>query len=170
MDKKVVIVLDQFEQWLHAKKEETNTELVRALRQCNGVGLQCIVMVRDDFWLAVSRFLRDLETRLVEGQNSALVDLFDLDHARNTKSPAVDPTGAAGVPDRVIRGGSWRYPAENCASVGPGRVPAGDRSTTFFVTFLCRRSCAGITMASQVLHVLPRAVVLPRNAAVYELT
>jgi hypothetical protein len=38
------------------------------------------------------------------------------------------------------------------------------------VTFLCRRSCAGITMVSQVLHVLPRAVVLPRNAAVYELT
>ena len=31
----------------------------------------------------------------------------------DTKSPAVDPTGAAGVPDRVIRGGSWRYPAEN---------------------------------------------------------
>ena len=28
--KKVVIVLDQFEQWLHAKKEERDTELVRA--------------------------------------------------------------------------------------------------------------------------------------------
>src|SRR5207248_1327704 len=40
------------------------------------------VMVRDDFWLAVSRFLRDLEVRLVEGENSALVDLFDVDHAR----------------------------------------------------------------------------------------
>jgi eukaryotic-like serine/threonine-protein kinase len=80
--KKVVIVLDQFEQWLHARKEETHSELVRALRQCNGVRVQCIGMVRDDFWLAVSRFLRDLETRLVEGQNSALVDLFDLDHAR----------------------------------------------------------------------------------------
>jgi formylglycine-generating enzyme required for sulfatase activity len=39
-------------------------------------------MVRDDFWLAVSRFLRDLEVRLLEGHNSALVDLFDLDHAR----------------------------------------------------------------------------------------
>ena len=80
--KKVVIVLDQFEQWLHAKKEETNTELVQALRQCDGSRVQCIVMVRDDFWLAVSRFMRDLEIRLVEGQNSALVDLFDLDHAR----------------------------------------------------------------------------------------
>ena len=80
--KKVVIVLDQFEQWLHAKKEETNTDLVQALRQCEGGRVQCIVMVRDDFWMAVIRFMRELEVRLVEGQNSAAVDLFDLDHAR----------------------------------------------------------------------------------------
>jgi formylglycine-generating enzyme required for sulfatase activity len=25
----------------------------------------------------------------------------------DAKSPAVDPTGAAGVPDRVVRGGCW---------------------------------------------------------------
>jgi eukaryotic-like serine/threonine-protein kinase len=78
---KVLIVLDQFEQWLHARKDEQNTELVQALRQCDGGRVQCIVMVRDDFWLAVSRFLRELEVRLVEGGNSALVDLFDIDHA-----------------------------------------------------------------------------------------
>ncbi len=79
--KKVLIVLDQFEQWLHAKKEESNTELVQALRQCDGGRVQCIVMVRDDFWLAVSRFLKDLEIRLLEGQNSSLVDLFPVRHA-----------------------------------------------------------------------------------------
>ncbi len=38
--------------------------------------------MRDDFWLAASRFMRDLEIRLVEGDDSALVDLFDLRHAR----------------------------------------------------------------------------------------
>lgn len=80
--KKVLVVLDQFEQWLYAHKEESNTDLVQALRQCDGSRVQCIVMVRDDFWLAVSRFLRDLEVRLIEGENSALADLFDLDHAR----------------------------------------------------------------------------------------
>ncbi len=80
--KKILIVLDQFEQWLHAKKDQENTDLVQALRQCDGIRLQAIVMVRDDFWLAVSRFLRDLEVRLVEGQNSALADLFDAHHAR----------------------------------------------------------------------------------------
>ena len=80
--KKVVIVLDQFEQWLHAKKEERNTELVQALRQCDGGRVLCVVMVRDDFWMAATRFMRELEIRLLEGQNSASVDLFDLDHAR----------------------------------------------------------------------------------------
>ena len=79
--RKVVIVLDQFEQWLHARKLEQETELVQALRQCDGGRVQCLIMVRDDFWLAVSRFLRELEIRLVEGENCALVDLFDKDHA-----------------------------------------------------------------------------------------
>jgi serine/threonine protein kinase len=80
--KKVLIILDQFEQWLHAKKEERSTELVQGLRQCDGGRVQCIVMVRDDFWMATTRFMRELEIRLLEGQNSAAVDLFDLDHAR----------------------------------------------------------------------------------------
>lgn len=80
--RKVLIVLDQFEQWLHAKREDRETELVQALRQCDGARVQCLVMVRDDFWLAVSRFMRELEVQLVEGQNSALVDLFDVDHAK----------------------------------------------------------------------------------------
>ncbi|MDB5348467.1 MAG: stkP 5 [Schlesneria sp.] len=78
---KVLIVLDQFEQWLHANKENQNTELVQALRQCDGSRVRSIVLVRDDFWLAVSRFMKELEIRLIEGQNSSLVDLFDLDHA-----------------------------------------------------------------------------------------
>lgn len=80
--KKVLIVLDQFEQWLHARKEERNTELVQSLRQCDGGRVQCVVMVRDDFWMAATRFLQELEIRLLEGQNSAAVDLFDTDHAR----------------------------------------------------------------------------------------
>ena len=79
---KVLIVLDQFEQWLHAKKGEPNRQLIDALRHCDGQRLQCIVMVRDDFWLAVSRFMRDLEIPLDEGRNSALVDLFDTEHAK----------------------------------------------------------------------------------------
>ena len=81
-ERKVLLVLDQFEQWLHSKRGQENTELVAALRQCDGEHVQAVVMVRDDFWLAASRFMRDLEIRLLEGDNSALVDLFDPRHAR----------------------------------------------------------------------------------------
>src|SRR5204863_133137 len=80
--KKVLLVLDQFEQWLHSRRQEPSSELVEALRHCDGQHVQCLVLVRDDFWLAVSRFLRALEIRLVEGHNTALVDLFDPLHAR----------------------------------------------------------------------------------------
>jgi serine/threonine protein kinase/formylglycine-generating enzyme required for sulfatase activity len=79
---KILLVIDQFEQWLFARRNEINTELVAALRQCDGAHVQAIVMVRDDFWMAATRFMRDLEIRLVEGENSAPVDLFDLLHAR----------------------------------------------------------------------------------------
>ncbi len=80
--RKVLIVLDQFEQWLHAKRGEENTELVAALRQCDGEHAQAVVLVRDEFWLAASRFMRGLEVDLVPEQNVAFVDLFDPPHAR----------------------------------------------------------------------------------------
>jgi serine/threonine protein kinase len=80
--KKVLLVLDQAEQWLHAKRGEENTELVAALRQCDGEHVQAIVMVRDDFWMAATRLMRDLETDLLPDRNVLAVDLFDPQHAR----------------------------------------------------------------------------------------
>ncbi|HWB11885.1 MAG TPA: SUMF1/EgtB/PvdO family nonheme iron enzyme [Pirellulales bacterium] len=77
---KVVLVLDQFEQWLHADND--TSELVPALRQCDGAHVQCLVLVRDDFYVAVNRFFQQLEVPIAEGHNYALVDLFDLEHAR----------------------------------------------------------------------------------------
>jgi energy-coupling factor transporter ATP-binding protein EcfA2 len=81
-ERKVLLVIDQFEQWLFAKSSEENTELVATLRHCDGEHVQAVVLVRDDFWIAATRFMRNLEIRLLEGENSAAVDLFDLDHAR----------------------------------------------------------------------------------------
>jgi formylglycine-generating enzyme required for sulfatase activity len=77
-----LLLLDQFEQWLHARRQEEGTELVQALRQCDGGRVQALVMVRDDFWLAVSRFMADLEIDIRQGDNAALADLFDPLHAR----------------------------------------------------------------------------------------
>jgi formylglycine-generating enzyme required for sulfatase activity len=81
-DQKVFLVLDQFEQWLHAQRGKTGTELARALRQCDGRRLQCLLLVRAHFWLAISRFLGELGVEGVHGQNTALMDLFDPCHAR----------------------------------------------------------------------------------------
>ncbi|RLS57864.1 MAG: hypothetical protein DWH91_03645 [Planctomycetota bacterium] len=79
---KLLIVIDQFEQWLHSVHERDQPELIRALRQCDGHRLQCIVLVRDDFWMALNRFMESVETPLIVGKNVRMVDLFDLPHAR----------------------------------------------------------------------------------------
>ena len=81
-DWKTLVVLDQFEQWLHAQNGQEHTELTAALRQCDGGRLQALIMVRDDFWVPATRFMQELEVRVVEGHNAALIDLFDTLHAR----------------------------------------------------------------------------------------
>ncbi len=78
---KVVLILDQFEQWLYAHPMMAGTVLLDALKQADGVRLQVNVMVRDDFWMAATRFFRELDIPLVERVNSGAVDLFDLQHA-----------------------------------------------------------------------------------------
>ncbi|MCA9050923.1 MAG: serine/threonine-protein kinase, partial [Planctomycetaceae bacterium] len=80
---KVVIIIDQFEQWLHAHRSEPDAELIQALRQCDGVRIQAIVMIRDDFAMAAARFMQALDVAILQGQNFATVDLFDVGHAAN---------------------------------------------------------------------------------------
>ncbi len=79
---KLFLVLDQFEQWLQAHPDEPNAELVRALRQCDGRRVGALVLVRDDFWMALTRFLRAVDVPLVQGVNAAAVELFDARHTR----------------------------------------------------------------------------------------
>ena len=91
---KVILVLDQFEQWLHTHGDKQNTDLAQALRQCDGQHVQCIVLVRDDFWMALSRFMADVHIELLQGQNMAAVDLFDTIHAQGAIRiwPGAGPT------------------------------------------------------------------------------
>lgn len=79
---KLLLVIDQFEQWLHARHNDFSGELLDALRQCDGGRVQAIVLVRDDFFIPVSRFFQDLEIPQLQGSNFAVVDLFDPRHAR----------------------------------------------------------------------------------------
>jgi serine/threonine protein kinase/formylglycine-generating enzyme required for sulfatase activity len=80
--RKIVLIFDQFERWLHSKKGDASLEMVQALRQCGGNRISAILMVRSDFWMSVTRLLADLEIDLVQGKNFAAVDLFPLRHGR----------------------------------------------------------------------------------------
>ena len=80
--RKVLLILDRFERWLRGGRGEKDRALVAALRQCDGEHLQALAVVRDDSWVAASRFMRDLNDRMVEGGNTAAAEPFDLGHAR----------------------------------------------------------------------------------------
>lgn len=80
--RKLLIVIDQFEQWLHAHHADSGQELIDAFRQCDGIRVQALVLVRDDFWVAAHRFMQQIEVPPLEGKNTALVDLFSVPHAR----------------------------------------------------------------------------------------
>ena len=79
---KVLLVIDQFEQWYQAKGAERGTELAKALCECDGGRVQAIILVRDDFSMALHRFMAVIGVRQNQDQNFAVVDLFDLQHAR----------------------------------------------------------------------------------------
>jgi hypothetical protein len=79
--KKMLIVLDQFEQWLSTWRGE-GCDLICALRHCDGRRVQAIIMVRDDFWMPVNRFERQLDIEFRRTLNSYGMDLFDQFHAK----------------------------------------------------------------------------------------
>lgn len=81
--RKTVIFIDQFEQWLFTHSELERQAMTLALRQCDGANLQCIVMVRDDFWMGLTRLMQSLDFKIAEHQNAMVVDLFDKRHAKN---------------------------------------------------------------------------------------
>jgi formylglycine-generating enzyme required for sulfatase activity len=124
--KKILIVLDQFEQWLHSNHAQENSELVEALRQCDGGRVQCVIVVRDDFWMAVSRFMHALEIPLRDGFNSAAVDRFPVHHA-----------------EKVLAAFGWAFET----------LPGDTRTMTDEQTEFCRQSVAGLAEDGRVVCV-----------------
>ena len=129
-EQKVLLVLDQFEQWLHARRGEENTELVAALRQCDGEHVQAVVMVRDDFWMAATRFMRDLEIDLVRIRTSPPSIFSTLDHAR--KVLAAFGTAYGKLPDETA---TCQRPA--CLSGSSGRRTGPGRQDHFRCALRC---------------------------------
>ena len=80
---KIVVFIDQFEQWLQSN-DVTASELVAALRHCDGHHVQAILMVRDEFGMMAARLLYELDVRVEQGNNFATVTTFPSRHARMT--------------------------------------------------------------------------------------
>lgn len=79
--RRLVLVIDQLEQWLSGQQLDADSLLVRALRQCEGEYLKAVLLVRDDFALGTARLMGALEIPMRQGENTAVVDLFDEEHA-----------------------------------------------------------------------------------------
>lgn len=82
-DGKLVLVLDQFEQCLHGLESgSAGAGLIAALRQCDGVRVQAVLLLRDEFWTPWERFRRQLDLRIADGECTFFLELFDQQHAR----------------------------------------------------------------------------------------
>lgn len=82
--KPTLLVLDQFEQYLANTPLDLQHELVQSLRQCDGVGLKAILLVRDDFWNSISQFMHLLESSLSDQSNAMSLPLLNTQHAKRT--------------------------------------------------------------------------------------
>ncbi len=80
--KKVVLILDQFEQWLNTHGGDSTNQLLDALHQCDGEHLQAIVCVREGFHATLMRFVDALGLVLDADENYATAHRFTPDHAR----------------------------------------------------------------------------------------
>lgn len=81
-NEKILLVIDQFEQWISRDEPFEDSQLVKALKHCDGQNLQCLMLVRDDFFLSTLRFADTLDINLQEDENFKNIDLFDEVHAK----------------------------------------------------------------------------------------
>lgn len=79
---KLILVIDQFEQWLNQNRGSEITLLHEALRQCDGSNVQTLLLVRDDFMLGLSSFMDQLDESLLQNQNFATIEAFGVSHGR----------------------------------------------------------------------------------------
>lgn len=80
-DRKLLIVLDQFEAYLH-ETDENGGWLAETLRQCDGVAVQALLIVREDFFREASTFMKVIEEPLLQNSNFATIERFGKQHAR----------------------------------------------------------------------------------------
>ena len=99
---KVVLLIDQFEQWLNSHGTSEDNELIDALRCCDGRRVQAILMIRDDFWMALTRFMEVIQIPLRQDTNLSSIDLFGERHARKVLTLFGQAYGALPAESKAI--------------------------------------------------------------------
>lgn len=80
--RKIFIILDQFESWSTTATAEERRSLAEALRHCDGKTLQCLFVVRDDYWSGITEIMQWIDVPLVENRNVRSLELLDPRHAQ----------------------------------------------------------------------------------------
>jgi serine/threonine protein kinase len=79
---KILLVLDQFEQYLVGHPVDIAHPIVQALRQCDGKHIQALLLVRNEFWSEIGELMQMLEYPLSDESNASGLPLLNLQHAQ----------------------------------------------------------------------------------------
>ena len=96
LGRKLLLVIDQFEQWLVANRGREDTDLVKALGHCDEERVRAILMVRDDFLSAAIQFMEEIGIEFRSRLNATRVELFTPYHAEKVLA-------AFGQADGILR-------------------------------------------------------------------
>lgn len=102
---KVLLVLDQFEQYLAGHPIDMAHPMVQALRQCDGKYLQAILLVRNEYWNETSTLMQMLDQPLSDGSNASGLPMLSVPHAKRVlesfgRAYEAIPTGPIGDTQR----------------------------------------------------------------------
>lgn len=115
---KLLLIIDQFEQWLNLNRGSEITSLHEALRQCDGSNVQTILLVRDDFMLGLSSFMDQLDESLLQNQNFATIEAFGVSHGQKVLAAFGRAFGTVSQPITVAQEAFIETAIDELARIG----------------------------------------------------
>lgn len=109
--KKLLIVIDQFEQWLSVYGRRKDTQLQQALSLCDGNHLQAVLIFRDEFITAATTLLRSCHARLQDGYSWFPIHPLTADEAASVLEHLrpTAPTDGTGTQSPVTQDSIRKY-------------------------------------------------------------
>jgi serine/threonine protein kinase len=93
--RKLLIVIDQFEQWLNVHGQKQTSQLQQALKLCDGHLVQALLIFRSDFIDRAEKFMRGCDSRRADGSSGFSIDPLTGDEAATILDHLLSTPGAA---------------------------------------------------------------------------